>query len=59
MWAARLFDAAGSWETEASYAGGALEVLFGAIGVRTDLSASSQVGEVMLVVFCVFSSQHF
>ena len=49
MWATRLVDATGSWEIEASCAGGALEVLFGAIDVRIDLLASSQAREVMLV----------
>ena len=54
-----LVDAAGSWETKASCAGGALEVLFGAIGVRTDSSPLSQVSEVMLVASCVLRLSTF
>ena len=59
MWTARLVDAAGSWEIEASCADCALEVMFGAIGVRTDLSASFQVTEVMLVASYVFHCSTF
>ena len=49
MWVTRLANAADSLEIKPSCAGGTLEVLFGAIGMRTDSSASSQAREVMLV----------
>ena len=59
IWAAMSADAPDSWEIDASFEGGALEVLFGVIGVKTDLSTSSQAREVMLVASCVLQLSTF
>ena len=53
MLTARLVGATGSWKIDAFCVDGALEGLFGAIGVRIDSSASPQAMEVVRVAFCV------
>ena len=54
-----MVNAVGSWETKASCADGVLEVLFGAINVRIDLSVLYQASEVMFMVSCVLRLSNF